>query len=106
MTKADAQSRPSHARGEATRAALLAAAGELIPEVGWGSVTTRSVAQRAGVRPGLVHYHFDSVEALLVAAATGVSSSMVAEALHTLDTASDPAEGVDAPAGVGHRRRS
>lgn len=43
---------------------LLAAAAEAIVEDGWGEATTRRIAERAGVNPGLVHYHFDSVEHL------------------------------------------
>lgn len=58
--------------GDQTRARLLRAAGELIAERGWGSVTTRLVAERAGVRPGLVHYHFSSVTDLLIEAALRV----------------------------------
>ncbi len=34
-------------------------------ERGWGAVSTRLVAQRAGVNQALVHYHFGSKEALL-----------------------------------------
>lgn len=55
--------------GDQTRARLLRAAAELIAERGWGAVTTRLVAERAGVRPGLVHYHFSSVTDLLIEAA-------------------------------------
>lgn len=43
----------------------MQAATELVAEVGWGSVTTRAVAAKAGVNPGVVHYHFASVPALL-----------------------------------------
>ncbi|MFI6043617.1 TetR/AcrR family transcriptional regulator [Nocardia sp. NPDC051321] len=53
-------------QGEETRAKLMTAAVELIAEHGWGAVTTRMVAQRADVRPGLVHYHFSSVTDLLI----------------------------------------
>ena len=42
-------------RGRDVRAHLLAAARELIGEVGWTGVSTRVVAERAGVRPGMVH---------------------------------------------------
>jgi AcrR family transcriptional regulator len=83
-------------RGAATRDALLAAAAALIPEVGWGAVTTRAVADRAGVRPGLVHYHFDSVEALLVAAATSAADDLVAGVRTTLDATDDLDSGIDA----------
>ena len=43
---------------------LLDAAAALVVEDGWGEVSTRRVADRAGVPPGLVHYHFDSVDHL------------------------------------------
>lgn len=49
---------------------LMQAAADLVVEEGWGSVTTRGVAERAGVRPGLVHYHFETVEHLKRAAVT------------------------------------
>ena len=53
-------------QGRDTRARLMDSALELIAECGWGAVTTRLVAQRAGLRPGLVHYHFTSVNDLLI----------------------------------------
>ncbi len=43
---------------------LAAAAVQLIAEDGWAAVTTRRVAERAGVNQGLVHYHYGSVAAL------------------------------------------
>jgi AcrR family transcriptional regulator len=42
----------------------LAAAAELIVELGWSAVTTRAVAQRAAVNQALVHYHFGTIGAL------------------------------------------
>lgn len=57
----------------ATRERLIAATAELIPELGWGGVTTRQVAERAGVRPGVVHYHVTSIDELRrLAAVRGV----------------------------------
>ncbi len=53
-----------------TRDRLLAAAAEEIAQVGWDAARTRSVAARAGVNPGVVHYHFESMEALLLEAAS------------------------------------
>jgi AcrR family transcriptional regulator len=47
----------------------LTTAVELIPELGWTAVSTRILAQRAGLAPGLVHYHFESLQALLREAA-------------------------------------
>lgn len=58
-------------RGKEVRRRLLDAAVALIAERGWGAVSTRMVAERAGVAPGLVHYHFSSVQGLLSEAAVG-----------------------------------
>ncbi len=46
--------------------ALLDAAERLLVEVGHARITTRRVAQEAGVNHGLVHYYFGSMENLLV----------------------------------------
>jgi AcrR family transcriptional regulator len=40
------------------------AAAELVAERGWSAVTTRAVAERAGVNQALVHYHFGNMDAL------------------------------------------
>lgn len=53
----------------ATRQRLLAAAAELIAETGWGRVTTRAVAARAGLPHGAVSYHFRGKQDLLTEAA-------------------------------------
>ncbi|MFK4873531.1 TetR/AcrR family transcriptional regulator [Novosphingobium sp. ZW T3_23] len=37
---------------------LLAAAGDLMREEGYAQVTSRKLAQRAGLKPQLVHYYF------------------------------------------------
>lgn len=87
MTKTDAQLR------------LLDAAAALIPEVGWGNVTTRLVAERAGVPPGLVHYHFPSMHDLLTAAALRAARAMVTEPLPALIEAAGRDRGDD-PASV------
>ncbi len=66
MPKAGAQSpRSGGSSGDATRARLTDAAATLVVERGWGSVTTRAVAERAGVNQALVHYHFGNMEGLL-----------------------------------------
>ena len=56
-------------RAHQVRESLLTAAAELIAERGWTGVSTRVLAERAGVGPGLVHYHFPSLRALLNEAA-------------------------------------
>jgi AcrR family transcriptional regulator len=66
--------RPTPARGERgpasrpTRERLMTAAAELIAELGWGRVTTRAVAERAGRPHGTVSYHFRGKQELLIEA--------------------------------------
>ncbi|WP_434445177.1 TetR/AcrR family transcriptional regulator [Lentzea sp. E54] len=81
-------------RGRRTREQLLDAAAQLVGEVGWGAVTTRLVAERAGVNAALVHYHFSSVPELLSAAALQVASRVLGESAEALRSVS-PAEGVE-----------
>jgi AcrR family transcriptional regulator len=55
------------ARGQSTRALLLASAGELLSQEGYAATSMRAVADRAGARLSLVHYHFGSKRGLLLA---------------------------------------
>jgi AcrR family transcriptional regulator len=87
---------PSAERGDQVRQRLLDAAAELIPERGWTAVSTRSIAERAGLAAGLVHYHFGSVQALLSRAALVVMRRTAAEADPLLAEARDPDGVVDA----------
>jgi AcrR family transcriptional regulator len=52
----------------AAEEALLDAAERLLVEVGQAGITTRRLAEEAGVNHGLVHYYFGSNETLLVRA--------------------------------------
>jgi AcrR family transcriptional regulator len=52
----------------AAEEALLDAAERLLVEVGYARITTRRLAEEAGVNHGLVHYYFGSNESLLVRA--------------------------------------
>ena len=52
--------------GYETEQALLDAAERLLFDCGAAGITTRRVAEEAGVNHGLVHYYFGSVEQLLV----------------------------------------
>jgi AcrR family transcriptional regulator len=56
---------PQVARSAAEEA-LLDAAERLLVEVGHAGITTRRVAEEAGVNHGLVHYYFGSIENLFV----------------------------------------
>ncbi|SCK19072.1 TetR/AcrR family transcriptional regulator [Streptomyces sp. WMMB 322] len=84
----------SAARGHETRQRLLDAAAQLIVEDGWGAVTTRRVADRAGLRPGLVHYHFSTVTDLLIEAALASARREMAQATEAILQADDPAQGM------------
>jgi AcrR family transcriptional regulator len=64
MARALEQRQISDARQQAT-VALMDAAEHLLYEVGYAGVTTRAVAEAAGVNHGLVHYYFGSMEELL-----------------------------------------
>ncbi|NMO01321.1 TetR/AcrR family transcriptional regulator [Gordonia sp. TBRC 11910] len=65
-------------QGRETRRRLMDAAVEVIAEEGWGAASTRSVALRAGLPPGLVHYHFPSVTDLLIDASLRLAQEEVA----------------------------
>ncbi|WP_433440213.1 TetR/AcrR family transcriptional regulator [Nonomuraea sp. CA-141351] len=82
-------------RGQATRQRLLDAAVALVPEVGWGGVTTRLIAERAGVAPGVVHYHFPSVTDLLVTAGLGVTGALLDRLAEELSASPGIEESVD-----------
>lgn len=87
---------PAVQRGREVRQRLLAAAVELIPERGWAAVSTRVLAERAGVTPSVVHYHFPSLAVLLREAVTGPMRQALAEVEASLDIARTAADGVDA----------
>lgn len=59
-------------------------------------MSTRVVAERAGVAPGLVHYHFSSVQRLLSEAAVGAMREVSAVLEPTLAAAHTPAEAIAA----------
>src|SRR5690606_18392304 len=82
-------------RGRQVRARLVEAAAGLIGERGWAGVSTRTVAERAGVAPGLVHYHYSSVQALLGEAALQVVGEVAAAAADELGPGVGLEEGVD-----------
>lgn len=73
----------------------MAAAVELIAEQGWAGVTTRAVAERAGVNHSLVHYHFGSVDGLLFQAATTALAEAGDESMALLEI-EDLAAGLEA----------
>jgi len=95
-----ARDRPADDRGARVRLKLLHAAIELIGELGWNAVSTRVLADRAGVAPGLVHYHFRSLPALLREAAVGMMREMLTATRPVLDEAADAEQGMAALLGT------
>lgn len=74
--------RPSSAeQGAATRAAIIDATVALIGELGWGQVTMRKIAARAGVPHGAINYHFQGKDDLLRKAAVAGTLQALAEPL-------------------------
>jgi AcrR family transcriptional regulator len=62
------QATPATPARSAAEEALLDAAERLLVDVGYARITTRRLAEQAGVNHGLVHYYFGSNENLLVRA--------------------------------------
>lgn len=60
------RARPTQARARFTVEAILGAADEILRTQGVDAVTTRNVAQRAGVSVGAVYQYFPDKEAILV----------------------------------------
>lgn len=96
------------ARGDRTRASLVAATKALVAEVGYHQVTTRAIAKRAGVADGTMYRHFPDKRSLFVAtvldsnrhiedamadlpsrAGTGTLSETISECLVALSTLRD-----------------
>jgi AcrR family transcriptional regulator len=78
MDKSDGQAGRTTASAS-TREKLMTAAAELIAELGWGRVTTRAVAERAGLPHGAVSYHFRGKQELLTEAAMSAFARAVPE---------------------------
>ena len=62
----------------AAEEALLDAAERLLADAGYAGVTTRRLAEEAGVNHGLVHYYFGSNENLLVRALERFTGRLIA----------------------------
>jgi AcrR family transcriptional regulator len=76
------------AETSATRGVILEATEQLILEDGYGVVSTRKVAARAGLKPSLVHYYFPTTDDLLLAVSrrgADESDRLIEEALASDD---------------------
>lgn len=72
-------------RGEQRRAALVAAAAELLLERGFGGVSHRAVAGRAQVALAATTYYFSSLDDLLLAAVERLATGWLAQARAAVD---------------------
>ena len=72
---------------DATRLALIEAAIACLAEGGYASLTTRRIAQRAGVAQSTLMHHFETREALLVEAVTQLAARLAEQALEKIDIA-------------------
>lgn len=87
---------PENARSRRTRAALLAAARQLIEEDGFEAATMAAVADRAGVSRRAVYLHFRSRAELMTALFDFVSEAeQLAESLRTVWEAPDSVAALD-----------
>jgi AcrR family transcriptional regulator len=68
---------PVTAARSSAEEALLDAAERVLVDVGHAGVTTRRLAEEAGINHGLVHYYFGSVENLLVRALERFTERMI-----------------------------
>ena len=66
MTKSSAKRRADASDRSAAIATFLDAAERLLVAVGHAGITTRRLAEEAGLNHGLVHYYFGSMEEVLV----------------------------------------
>jgi DNA-binding transcriptional regulator YbjK len=84
------------AKGQRRRESLLHAAAALIAERGYGAITHRAVAERAGVPLASTSYFFDSIDELVREAALSFQQRRMLEfeaALVTLPDAVSPEQG-------------
>ncbi|UTI66769.1 TetR/AcrR family transcriptional regulator [Paraconexibacter antarcticus] len=80
--------RPTRAQQRiATRTALLDATRDCLVEDGWGGLSTRNIAERAGVAQSTLMHHFETREALLIEAVTHLASRLADDALEQIDLA-------------------
>ncbi len=63
---------------EATRTSILDAAGSVLRERGYASLSTREIAAVAGVPLSQIHYHFGSKQGLLVALLEHLNAQLLA----------------------------
>jgi AcrR family transcriptional regulator len=83
------KSRPRNraAQREATRGAILEAAYECIAEEGYANLTTRRVAERAGIAQSTLMHYFPTRDAFLTETVTHIAQRLVEDAVAEIDFA-------------------
>lgn len=81
-------------RGRARRDQLVRIGLDLLAEGGWPAITARAVADRARIRPGLLHHYFNGLPGLHVAVARRATEMIVDPVLEALLAAPDAASAV------------
>lgn len=79
-----------------TRERIVQATVELMAEIGIDRVRTRAIAERAGVNPALVHYHFGSIAALVMEAAEYALLEELGPSIEVFVSAATVQEGITA----------
>src|SRR2546421_4319747 len=79
-------------RRAATRERLVRAALETLAGEGFAATSARAVARRSGLAPGAIYYHFDDLEALLLAALDRTSELRLARYREELEDAGSATE--------------
>src|SRR4051794_19459132 len=64
--RAEAGSKKLGLESSATRTALVDATEQLLREQGFAAITSRIIAAKAGLKPQLIHYYFNSMDDLYV----------------------------------------
>jgi TetR/AcrR family transcriptional regulator len=84
-----ASSRRLGSKNSAIRAAMIDAAAQVLKEEGFAGLTSRQVAQRAGVKTQLVHYYFRTMDDLTVALARRIGDESI-KSLARIAASDDP----------------
>jgi TetR/AcrR family transcriptional regulator len=84
-----ASSRRLGSKNSAIRAAMIDAAAQVLREKGFAGLTSRQVAQKAGVKTQLVHYYFRTMDDLSVALARRIGEQAI-KALARVAASDDP----------------
>lgn len=77
----------------ATRSSILEATVAGLVEDGYGSLTTRRIAERAGIAQSTLMHHFETRESLLVEAVASLAATLAETALGQIDLAGFRGEG-------------